>query len=237
MTLIYKTWVMVTGSLFLMIPAFGQSSADSLRSLSGGADTTEAGLDTMQLTLLHRAMTFAQIERVVRGVALRPDYLPLIPCVLPVDLPLTRFRVTSSFGPRRHPIYRQWRFHSGVDVKAPQGLSVKATAAGIVRQVGYDPELGAYVRLYHAFGFETVYGHLNGYCVRTGQSVRCGDLIGRVGQTGAATGPHLHYTIKKNGSIVDPFLFCFLLRRQLTNGLIAGIGDTLTTPPPVRQPH
>jgi murein DD-endopeptidase MepM/ murein hydrolase activator NlpD len=94
-------------------------------------------------------------------------------------------------------------------------MIVKGTAAGIVKRVGHDPALGVFVQLQHAFGFETTYGHLLGYCVKPGQTVKRNQEIGRVGKTGLATGPHLHYVIKKNGSMVDPFDFCFLLRRRL----------------------
>ena len=94
-------------------------------------------------------------------------------------------------------------------------MAVRATADGIVHQVGHDPSLGVFVRIRHAFGFETTYGHLSGYRVKAGQPVKRSEEIGRVGKTGMATGPHLHYTIKKNGSVVDPFEFCFLLRRRL----------------------
>ncbi|PRY35059.1 peptidase M23-like protein [Spirosoma oryzae] len=196
-------------------------------------DSATVELDTVELALMHRALSYAQIEQVVKAIALTPDYLPLIPCVLPVDLPLERFRVTSPFGLRKHPIYGRVRLHTGLDVKATTGQAIKATAAGIVKQVGYNAELGAFVRLQHAFGFETVYGHLSGYCVRVGQSVRCGEGIGRVGQTGAATGPHLHYTIKKNGSVIDPFQFCFLLRKKAS----VWLADSVTTPRLVQQPR
>lgn len=198
-----------------------------------GIDSTTTELDTVQLAFMHRALSYAQIEQVVKAIALTPDYLPLIPCVLPVDLPLEQFRVTSPFGLRKHSIYGRLRLHAGLDVKAVKGQAVKATAAGVVKQVGYNTELGAFVRLQHAFGFETVYGHLNGYCVRVGHAVRCGEAIGRVGQTGAATGPHLHYTIKKNGSVIDPFQFCFLLRRKASSWLTKT--DSVITLRPVPQ--
>ncbi|WP_369008810.1 M23 family metallopeptidase [Larkinella sp. C7] len=94
-------------------------------------------------------------------------------------------------------------------------MRVKSTAPGIVKQVGYDPALGAFVQILHGFGFETIYGHLSGYCVQPGQKLCRGDEIGRVGQTGLSTGPHLHYVISKNGQAVDPLHFCYLLRRRL----------------------
>ncbi|WP_157627004.1 M23 family metallopeptidase [Spirosoma luteum] len=171
--------------------------------------------DSLEVVLLRTTKTYQQVERLVDRFPPESKYLDLLPSVLPVDVPLQAFRISSPFGLRLHPIHRQKRFHGGVDVKAPLGMSVKATAAGIVKRVGHDPALGVFVQLQHAFGFETTYGHLTGYCVKPGQSLTRNQELGRVGQTGLATGPHLHYVIKKNGSVVDPFDFCFLLRRRL----------------------
>ncbi|GAB3220168.1 M23 family metallopeptidase [Spirosoma arcticum] len=179
------------------------------------SDSIRRVLDSLEVTLLRTTQTYYQIERLLHSFGPESPYLMLLPCVLPVDLPLQAFRVTSPFGKRFHPVHHQVRFHQGVDVRAPLGMVVKATAAGIVKRVGHDPALGVFVQLQHAFGFETTYGHLKGYCVKPGQSIELNEEIGRVGQTGLATGPHLHYTIKKNGSVLDPFEFCFLLRRRL----------------------
>jgi murein DD-endopeptidase MepM/ murein hydrolase activator NlpD len=226
-----KAVLMVVAGMSVLSTALTSAIAQTRDTLAVDSATVE--LDTIELALMHRALSYAQIEQVVKAIALTPDYLPLIPCVLPVDLPLERFRVTSPFGIRKHPIYGRVRLHTGLDVKAMTGQAIKATAAGIVKQVGYNAELGAFVRLQHAFGFETVYGHLSGYCVRVGQPVRCGEGIGRVGQTGAATGPHLHYTIKKNGSVIDPFQFCFLLRKKAS----VWLADSVTIPRLVQQPR
>jgi murein DD-endopeptidase MepM/ murein hydrolase activator NlpD len=171
--------------------------------------------DSLEVAMLKTTQTYEQVTRIMKVIPAQSAYLNLLPSVLPVDLPLIAFRVSSPFGIRRHPVHRQIRFHGGVDVKAATGSVVKATASGIVRQVGHDPALGVFVRIQHAFGFETTYGHLSGYCVKPGQAVSRNQEVGRVGQTGLATGPHLHYTIKKNGSVVDPFEFCFLLRHRL----------------------
>lgn len=163
--------------------------------------------------MLRTTQSYQQVERLLNSL---PAYrLNLLPSVLPVNVPIDRFRVSSRFGYRIHPIHRQTRFHRGVDVSAPLGMVVKATAEGVVKRVGHNPALGVFVQVQHAFGFETIYGHLSGYCVRPSQLVSRNQELGRVGKTGLATAPHLHYSIKKNGSDVDPFNFCFLLRRRL----------------------
>ena len=178
-------------------------------------DSTQRLTDSLTLAVLSTSRTYSHIEEILQCVPPESDWFDLLPCVLPVELPLEHFQVSSPFGMRRHPIDKAWRLHGGVDVAAPINLPVKATAAGIVSQVGHDAVLGAFIRLRHAFGFETVYGHLKGYCVKPGQRIALNEEIGRVGQTGKTTGPHLHYVIKKNGSAIDPFQFCFLLRRRL----------------------
>lgn len=169
--------------------------------------------DSLEIVILRQASRDNELLRIVDY--LKPENFDLLPGVFPVDLPLSAFEVTSPFGTRRHPVTHDWRFHNGVDVKARPGMVVKATAAAIVTEVGNDPTLGIFVRLQHAFGFETIYGHLSGYCVKPGERLGRNQEIGKVGQTGLATGPHLHYIIKKNGSNLDPFAFCFLLRRRL----------------------
>lgn len=171
--------------------------------------------DSLEVELLRTTQTYDQVVRIVQLLPSESTYLSLIPSVLPVNLPIEAFRVVSPFGMRQHPILKKSKLHGGVDVKATIGIPVKATAPGVVSQVGFDPALGAFVRLQHAFGFETVYGHLKGYCVKPGQQIELNEEIGRVGQTGMTTGPHLHYVIKKNGSAIDPFQFCFLLRYRL----------------------
>lgn len=171
--------------------------------------------DSLEVSMLRATQTYQQLDRLLASISTRSMYLDSVPAVLPVEVPIEQFRISSPFGIRQHPIHKQLRFHTGVDVKAAAGMVVKATAPGVVSQVGYDPGLGVFIRLQHAFGFETTYGHLSGYCVLPGQLVARSEQIGKVGRTGLATGPHLHYVIKKNGSVVDPFQFCFLLRRRL----------------------
>lgn len=190
-------------------------------------------LDSMEIALLKTTRTYEQVTRIVKVIPAESNYLLLLPSVLPVDLPVQAFRITSPFGKRYHPIHRQTRFHEGVDVRADMGMIVKATAPGVVKRVGHHPVLGVFVELRHAFGFETTYGHLSGYCVKPGQSVERNQEVGRVGKTGLTTGPHLHYVIKKNGSVVDPYGFCFLLRHRLwllqsSTPAASGMSDSTT---------
>lgn len=116
-------------------------------------------------------------------------------------------RVTSGFSRRRlHPVHRVYRPHLGVDYGAPRGAPVVAVANGAVISAGYSGGSGLMVRLRHSNGFESYYLHLSslGKGVRKGARVEQGRMIGRVGSTGTATGPHLDYRLKRNGVFVNP---------------------------------
>jgi murein DD-endopeptidase MepM/ murein hydrolase activator NlpD len=121
--------------------------------------------------------------------------------------PLAFSRVTSGFSrSRMHPIHGTARAHLGVDYGAPTGTPVRAVASGTVDFAGWNGEAGRMVRLRHAGGYQTLYLHLSafGSGIRVGARVRQEDIIGRVGMTGSATGPHLDYRIIKNGVYVNP---------------------------------
>ena len=116
-------------------------------------------------------------------------------------------RVTSGFSTRRfHPIDHVFKAHLGVDYGAPTGSSVVAVANGVVVAAGYSGAGGNTVHLKHPGGFETYYLHLSAFGpgIRAGAHVAQGALIGRVGMTGSATGPHLDYRLKRNGAFVNP---------------------------------
>ncbi|MEH0196578.1 peptidoglycan DD-metalloendopeptidase family protein [Caulobacter sp. CCNWLY153] len=118
--------------------------------------------------------------------------------------PLERTRITSAFGPRRHPLLGYTRMHRGVDFGAPMGTPVLAAADGVVETAGWAGGYGRRIRLRHADGLETLYGHLSEWNVRAGQAVRQGQVIGLSGSSGLATGPHLHFEVLRGSQPVDP---------------------------------
>jgi murein DD-endopeptidase MepM/ murein hydrolase activator NlpD len=121
--------------------------------------------------------------------------------------PLEFSRVSSGFSLSRfHPVLNTWRAHRGVDYAAPAGTRVKATADGYVQFVGRQGGYGNLIVLRHKNEYSTAYGHLSGYAkgLRVGQRVNQGDVIGSVGMTGLATGPHLHYEFRVNGVHQNP---------------------------------
>ncbi|MBS1190688.1 MAG: metalloendopeptidase-like rane protein [Rhodocyclaceae bacterium] len=120
--------------------------------------------------------------------------------------PLEFSRVTSGFAMRFHPVLQEWRAHKGVDYGAPSGTKVRATADGVVDFAGRQGGYGNLVIIRHSGNYSTAYGHLRGFGagVKKGSRVAQGSTIGYVGQTGWATGPHLHYEFRINSQQVNP---------------------------------
>ena len=122
-------------------------------------------------------------------------------------LPLDNFRLTSPFGMRVSPISGKWRFHKGIDMAASVGTPVMACKAGVVQYIGTnDYTYGNYIILKHEDGMTSLYAHLSYIYenIKVGTPVSRRQAIGKVGQTGLATGPHLHFEIKVNGENEDP---------------------------------
>ncbi|MDT8364053.1 MAG: peptidoglycan DD-metalloendopeptidase family protein [Nitrosomonas sp.] len=121
--------------------------------------------------------------------------------------PLKFSRISSGFTNNRyHPILKKWRAHKGIDYAAPTGTEIMATADGIITHQGWKNGYGNLVTLQHAGPYSSAYGHLSGFTrhLKTGHRVKQGDIIGYVGATGMATGPHLHYELRVNGVQQDP---------------------------------
>ena len=113
-------------------------------------------------------------------------------------------RVTSSFGEREDPFNGEGAFHAGLDISAPSGTVVRATADGLVDSAAMVNGYGRQVIMDHGHGVHTIYGHLAGMLVVGGQHVSRGQIIGYVGQSGRSTGPHLHYEVRINNVPVNP---------------------------------
>lgn len=118
--------------------------------------------------------------------------------------PLDIFKITSHFGMRYHPILHRMKGHFGTDYAAPTGTPIRATASGTVIQAGYTSGNGNYVKIRHNNTYETQYLHMSKIIAKKGKSVAQGEVIGLVGSTGLATGPHVCYRFWKNGQQVDP---------------------------------
>lgn len=114
------------------------------------------------------------------------------------------YRLSSYFGRRADPFTGVASNHTGIDMACPTGTPVNATMSGKVVYVGWSNIFGNYVIINHGNGYQTLYGHMSKTLCRSGQNVSQGTRIGLVGSTGYSTGPHLHFTVYKNGKLVDP---------------------------------
>jgi murein DD-endopeptidase MepM/ murein hydrolase activator NlpD len=113
--------------------------------------------------------------------------------------------ITSPYGYRRDPFNGSRRqFHTGLDIRGSAGTPVRAAMSGRVTRAGFDPVMGNYVVINHHSGYRTLYGHMSVIRTRNGAYVGTGERIGDVGSTGLSTGPHLHFTVYKNGVTVNP---------------------------------
>jgi murein DD-endopeptidase MepM/ murein hydrolase activator NlpD len=127
---------------------------------------------------------------------------------LPLQVPLTTIsRMTSGFGIRRDPFRHTIAMHAGVDFKSDLNSAVYATADGKVNIAGWEGAYGRMVEIVHDNGVATRYAHLNSITVAVGDRVKRGDMVGRLGNTGRSTGPHLHYETRVRGRAVDPVQF------------------------------
>ena len=123
--------------------------------------------------------------------------------------PVEFSRISSHFGKRKHPILKKWRAHNGVDYAASRGTPIRSTADGKVSFLGRKGGYGRTVVINHAGRFSTLYAHMNGYAkgVRSGSRVKQGQVIGYIGSSGLATGPHLHYEFRVNGVHRNPLTY------------------------------
>ena len=126
-------------------------------------------------------------------------------------------RVASSFGERQDPINGEGAFHSGIDIDAPYGTPVRAAADGDVAEAQMASGYGREVVLDHGHDLMTVYGHLSAFAVFPGQHVTRGQVIGYVGQSGRATGPHLHYEVRVHNTPVNPHKYLRMTYEQASN--------------------
>ncbi|MEG0797258.1 MAG: peptidoglycan DD-metalloendopeptidase family protein [Acidaminococcaceae bacterium] len=117
--------------------------------------------------------------------------------------------ISSPYGGRPDPFGAGADFHPGIDIAASYGAPVYASASGYVAKAGWNGGYGRYVRLEHAEGLTTAYGHMSALAVEAGSQVQRGAIIGYVGSSGYSTGPHVHFEVRKNGEPTDPLQFLY----------------------------
>ena len=203
------------------------------RSVKRASKQVQAIAEEEQEADLHETIESAPDDEEITNVSLDDEYIPesasgaaalaVTPSEKP-DAPHTQGRtggkdiafqwpvrggdqkISSSFGSRKHPVTGKRHFHTGIDIPAPRGTAVLAAADGDVTEVGSHPRLGKFIKIDHGNGVYSIYGHLDRYMVRKGKHIDAGTRIGSVGSTGRSTGPHLHFTINRNGKLQNPMV-------------------------------
>jgi len=123
---------------------------------------------------------------------------------LVLQWPVPATAITSLYGPRADPLQNKNSFHYGVDLECPYGTVVKAAASGTISKAGWNKGHGRQIIIHHDKGYRTIYSHLSQILVSNKDAVSQGQAIGRVGNSGRSTGPHLHLEVLKNHTHVDP---------------------------------
>jgi len=146
------------------------------------------------------------LDDVEKMVSEKSAMLNAIPAIMPLK---NVKEISSGFGSRYHPILKTLRRHTGVDIAAPKGTPVYATADGVVSRENGGSGYGINVIINHGYSYKTVYAHLSKKSVKPGQKIRRGEVIGYVGNTGLSFGSHLHYEVRKNDIPVNPVHYFF----------------------------
>jgi hypothetical protein len=167
---------------------------------------TTQKMDMLDRQLYIQSQSFDEVVALCKE---HDDMLKCIPAIQPVankDLKKT----ASGYGLRIDPIYKTTKFHEGMDFSANIGTPIYATGNGTVTKAGWQSGYGKIVKINHGYGYETWYAHMNDIDVRVGQKVVRGEVIGKVGNTGKSTGPHLHYEVHVKGRVVNPVNYYFM---------------------------
>ncbi|AXK41231.1 MULTISPECIES: M23 family metallopeptidase [Erythrobacter] len=143
---------------------------------------------------------------------------------VPSRMPLDNTVLTSDYGMRTHPVLGGRRNHNGVDLAAPTGTPIYATADGYVSKAEWFSSYGKYVSIEHGANLQTRFAHMSGIAVEAGTRVKKGDIIGYVGSTGRSTGPHLHYEVRIDGKAVNPVPYMVESEAQRAFALATGTG-------------
>lgn len=162
------------------------------------------------------------IERLLESIGKKQKVFMTIPVTFPMKKELVR--IVSGFGMRDHPILEKRMMHNGIDIGAPVGTEVVATAVGKVIRTEEKPGYGRNCLIEHKFGYQTLYGHMVRMIVGEGKMLQKGEVIGYVGNTGLSEAAHLHYEVRKNGKPMNPsyFLFEGLTPEEYKEAIIQG---------------
>lgn len=163
----------------------------------------EVGKKVEQL-MIHLAVQSRSLDTISDMAMKQAEMLAAIPAIRPLR---NMYRISSGFGRRYHPILKTLRPHTGIDIAAPKGTPIYATADGVVAKETGGSGYGITVVLNHGYSYKTLYAHMSKKVVKPGQKIKRGQIIGYVGNTGLSFGSHLHYEVIKGGQYVDPVYY------------------------------
>jgi len=196
-------------------------SEDARRAGFGGADRyakldgyknsdilieTTKKIDRITSQLVVQSKSFDDVFEMARN---KTEYLASTPAIQPISNKDLK-RLSSYYGYRMDPFYKVMKFHEGVDFSAPIGTEIYSTGDGVVKAVKNSKRgYGNNILVDHGFGYQTFYAHCDKILVKKGQHVKRGQIIGKVGNTGKSTAPHLHYEVRKSNRAIDPINYFF----------------------------
>ena len=218
---LFSRAAILLGAVFSIaaVPAHANTSA-----ASAAVDVSDA-VEEVQSPLGNGDAQFRQLFASWQTIEIEREPAVALPTVaVPSRMPMDNATLTSGYGMRTHPVLRKRANHNGIDLAAPTGTPIYATADGVIERANYFGSYGNYIQIGHGNEIETRYAHLSRIIVSDGQQVRKGDLIGFVGSTGRSTGPHLHYEVRIDGRPVDPRPFMVETEAQEAFRLAMGPG-------------
>lgn len=189
----------------------GYGGADRYAGLEGYKNSkilinTTEKLDKITSQIVVQSKSFDEVFEMAKNKA---EFLSSMPAIQPINNKDLN-RLSSYFGYRLDPFYKVMKFHEGVDFSAPIGTEIYATGDGEVTDIIKSKRAyGNSITIDHGFGYQTFYAHCDKILVKKGQKVKRGQVIGKVGNTGKSTAPHLHYEVLKNNKRIDPINFFF----------------------------
>ena len=167
---------------------------------------TSKRIDILTKQAVVQSKSLDEIEQLAQNKAALINAIPSIQPIKNEDLT----RMASGYGYRKDPFTKKRRFHWGMDFTAKKGIPIYATGNGVIKRAdNRSSGYGKHIRLDHGFGYVSLYAHLSKYNARRGQTVKRGDIIGYVGNTGRSVGPHLHYEIFKDNKRINPLNFYY----------------------------
>ncbi|MDR2622835.1 MAG: M23 family metallopeptidase [Dysgonamonadaceae bacterium] len=168
--------------------------------------STTQKLDVMTKAMYVQSNSYDELIELIKQKEQRMNNIPAIRPLSGKDMK----GISSGYGMRIHPIFGDFRMHTGIDLNAEGGSPIYATGNGTVESAGWDGGYGNCVVIDHGFGFKSLYGHCKDMLVRRGQKVKRGEKIATVGMTGVASGNHVHYEVLVKGKIDNPAKYFFM---------------------------